>query len=658
MPIVEQMQDGDVGFAGVNMRLEPGQLQPGFVASAKNKRFNNGVAEPRFGIKKVMWANPKNSGTAPNVGLDDYTNVKGVGTFNDPNGNNWLLIATQEKIYAVREGNPTKTLNTGMSNTADCTFVQCFNNVILFRGEDLSPLQMSDINTGFVAVTQTSSDTTIDENDSDGTETIPNANNGIFFQNRLLIPHSRDLVAASDYLNYTRYQPVLSNFRVNQGSEDSLVALWKFDASTILCFKESSVYAVRNIYGNLADIFLDEISRGYGLKSAKAVVTVGKDIWFLSDQRGVVSLAVSESGKLQGVDAPVSEPIQPLIDRINWAYADKSAAAWHNNKYYLAVPIDGSTTNNAILVYDFRNQAWSGFDQSSEINGLTDFVTFKYLGAKRLFFMADGFLNLYDDPNLSGFVDETVDTSNSTSRNISHTQISTELLTRGYKCGAEDMKRFQQANVTVSTNGVVGGSGGIDITAVFDGVEETHALVTDKRFDRAKYHQPFDKADFPEDNSNGEYLVAFREDYSTDISSTANTVTATASAIDGDYTSGGGVSVSATAKRIQKNTQITFATTGGVLTLSADAAAGATALFGTITNGGISVSTPTGTYKSIDLGSNGINPDIHQESIQKNRLNKAGRYAQLKISNDLGRAKVVGTAVSALPGKTMVTERV
>ena len=53
MPIVEQMQDGDVGFAGVNMRLEPGQLQPGFVASAKNKRFNNGVAEPRFGIKKV-----------------------------------------------------------------------------------------------------------------------------------------------------------------------------------------------------------------------------------------------------------------------------------------------------------------------------------------------------------------------------------------------------------------------------------------------------------------------------------------------------------------------------------------------------------------------------------------------------------------------------
>ena len=241
MPIVEQMQDGDAGFTGVNTRLEPGQLPVGYVSSAKNKRFNNGVAEPRNGIKKVMWANLKNSGTVPNIGLIKYTNVRGVGTFNDPSGFNWLLIAINDKVYAVREGNPITTLNTGLANSDDCTFVQCFNTVGMFRGEDLAPLQMSSIQTGFVAITQTSSDTDIDENDSDGTEAIPNANNGLFFQNRLLIPHSRDLVAASDFLNYTRYQPVLSSFRINQGSEDKLVALWKFDAATIMWFKESSV---------------------------------------------------------------------------------------------------------------------------------------------------------------------------------------------------------------------------------------------------------------------------------------------------------------------------------------------------------------------------------------------------------------------------------
>ena len=582
MPIVEQMQDGDAGFTGVNTRLEPGQLPVGYVSSAKNKRFNNGVAEPRNGIKKVMWANLKNSGTVPNIGLIKYTNVRGVGTFNDPSGFNWLLIAINDKVYAVREGNPITTLNTGLANSDDCTFVQCFNTVVMFRGEDLAPLQMSSIQTGFVAITQTSSDTDIDENDSDGTEAIPNANNGLFFQNRLLIPHSRDLVAASDFLNYTRYQPVLSSFRINQGSEDKLVALWKFDASTILCFKESSVYAVRNIYGNMADIFLDEISRGYGLKSAKAVVSVGRDVGFLSDQRGVVSLSLSESGKMQGLDVPISEPIQSVIDRINWPYAHNAAAAWHNNKYYLAVPLDGSTTNNKILVYDFRNQAWSGYDESGEIDGLTDFVTFKYQGAKRLFFMADGLLNLYDDPHISGFVDEAVDTTNTSTRNISHTQISDEVTTRGYKCGSEDFKRFQQSNVTVSTNGVVGGSGGIDVVALLDGVEETKSLVTDKRFSRTKYHQPFDKADYVETNAGDDYMTAYREDYSTDFS--------TAITLD-------------------------------------------------------------------NVNTSGFDPDAHQSSTQKVRFNKGGRFMQLKISNNLGRAKVVGTAVTALPGKTMITER-
>jgi len=397
-----------------------------------------------------------------------------------------------------------------------------------------------------------------------------------------LIPHSRDLVAASDFLNYTRYQPVLSSFRINQGSEDKLVALWKFDASTILCFKESSVYAVRNIYGNMADIFLDEISRGYGLKSAKAVVSVGRDVWFLSDQRGVVSLSLSESGKMQGLDVPISEPIQSVIDRINWPYAHNAAAAWHNNKYYLAVPLDGSTTNNKILVYDFRNQAWSGYDESGEIDGLTDFVTFKYQGAKRLFFMADGLLNLYDDPHISGFVDEAVDTTNTSTRNISHTQISDEVTTRGYKCGSEDFKRFQQSNVTVSTNGVVGGSGGIDVVALLDGVEETKSLVTDKRFSRTKYHQPFDKADYVETNAGDDYMTAYREDYSTDFS--------TAITLD-------------------------------------------------------------------NVNTSGFDPDAHQSSTQKVRFNKGGRFMQLKISNNLGRAKVVGTAVTALPGKTMITER-
>ena len=52
MPVGESIVDGDTGFVGVNSRLEPSQLPQGFVASAINKRFVNGVAKTRSGIKK------------------------------------------------------------------------------------------------------------------------------------------------------------------------------------------------------------------------------------------------------------------------------------------------------------------------------------------------------------------------------------------------------------------------------------------------------------------------------------------------------------------------------------------------------------------------------------------------------------------------------
>ena len=57
MPLPEPILDGDTFFTGVNMRLDPGQLKPGFCASAKNKRFVNGKASTRPGIKKMPWSN-------------------------------------------------------------------------------------------------------------------------------------------------------------------------------------------------------------------------------------------------------------------------------------------------------------------------------------------------------------------------------------------------------------------------------------------------------------------------------------------------------------------------------------------------------------------------------------------------------------------------
>jgi hypothetical protein len=49
--------DGDEGFVGVNMRLHPSLLPPGYASEAINVRFNDGVAETRKGLVKLGWLN-------------------------------------------------------------------------------------------------------------------------------------------------------------------------------------------------------------------------------------------------------------------------------------------------------------------------------------------------------------------------------------------------------------------------------------------------------------------------------------------------------------------------------------------------------------------------------------------------------------------------
>jgi len=663
--MAEPIQDGDNGFQGVNMRLDPGLLPDGFCSEAINKRFINGVAKTRPGIAVMNWSNSaedyyknqtyangdrvrysglKTSGGVTSlvagaeaydgVTLDDsplvgpvsnsavgpyfkrnatdsggthvpltgvstvdtthwtdignrtfpFTSVKGVGVFRDPTGFEHLLVATATGVYTTMEGNGSY-LVSAHTIADDVTFVQAFNVVLMFMGEDATPLVMSDIETGFVSITQTDSDTTIDENDSDGTEAIPNADTALFSGNRVWIPHERDLVAVSDYLNYTRYAQVRSTLRINQGSEDKLVALHKFDENTVIAFKESSIYAVRNTYGNLADMTLDEMTRSYGCIAAKSIVTVGRDIWFL-DRSGVRSLGVTESGKVQGVDKPVSDAIQPVIDRINWSSATKAVSAYHNNRYFLAVPIDGSTENNAILVYDFQTNTWAGYDEGAPIGGtltstdagktfygVKDFAKLTYAGAKRLFFVSTkGLIHLYDDYTYGGMYDQTVETDSSEDNygNVSQANITDKIVTRGFSGGVTWPKNWREVICETATNNPQ-----FTITTAYDGVGETDSLATNATFSRTVYDRPFGKADYVESNTGDDYLTKYRQDYSWDCD--------------------------------------------------------------------------TGILHS-DLGS-GIDPDKKQTHLNHYRLFGNGRFMQVTISNSRGRMEVANVGVKGIKGQ-------
>ena len=84
-------------------------------------------------------------------------------------------------------------------------------------------------------------------------------------------------------------------------------------------------------------------------------------MFFLSD-RGIYQLSHTLDLRLIGDQRPLSEPIADIINRINANYASGACGLFYNNRYYLAVPLDGADSNNAVLVYSLLNQAWESVD--------------------------------------------------------------------------------------------------------------------------------------------------------------------------------------------------------------------------------------------------------------------------------------------------------
>lgn len=347
-------RDGDAGFVGVDERLDPALLPPGFVARAKNCRFRNGQAETRGG--DTIW--PWMRGT----GMTKFGTVFCAATFSDPiDGDEWVVVAADSGVWATRPNNVAKAVSLpgGVTLTAATAvqMVQCFNVLILLRGPDAAPLVCANgLDAGFTAITQTDTGT--------GTEAIPNAAFGLFFANRLLLVHERDQVAASDVLDYTRYAPTLANFRINQGDNDALVAIAAFNESTLIMLKDQSVWRVDNVYGDLSQIALRKVTSQYGCIAPHSVVQFGTDLaWF--SERGVETLKLTELNQVQGRAQALSDKLTATLARVNWKYASGIRGAFWDGRLYFAVPLDDAnvvdtTTNllaglsyNAGMVYSY-----------------------------------------------------------------------------------------------------------------------------------------------------------------------------------------------------------------------------------------------------------------------------------------------------------------
>lgn len=201
---------------------------------------------------------------------------------------------------------------------------------------------------------------------------------GIYHQRRLIVPFFytttgssgseviadraiRDEILFSDVLDGDTYDQLQNSFKVTAGIADYTQTVHPFTDDNAVAFNRNSIHLISGLSGSLSDITIKEITREAGLVARNSVVTIGNKIFFLSDN-GVYATEFGDLYNLRGAGLPLSDPINPIIKRINSSYAHLATAIFHDNRYWLAVPLDSATVNNHILVYNVLNGGWESLD--------------------------------------------------------------------------------------------------------------------------------------------------------------------------------------------------------------------------------------------------------------------------------------------------------
>jgi hypothetical protein len=190
---------------------------------------------------------------------------------------------------------------------------------------------------------------------------MPAVDWGMYFKGRFVLPWSRDQLVLSDQFDANSYDPSLTQFRILPGTADWIIAAFPYQDSRLLVLYRKSVHIVLLDGTSLAIAQAVEVTRNFGCVARKTVANCGPYIVWLSDI-GVIRMQIGLELNLTNTAAPLSDPIQDIIDTINWAYASKAVATFWNNRYYLWVPTGTSQTPNTWLVYNFLNEAWESVD--------------------------------------------------------------------------------------------------------------------------------------------------------------------------------------------------------------------------------------------------------------------------------------------------------
>lgn len=341
--------------------------------------MDRGVATVRKGLKRLTQ------------GALIGETVYGCGVYLDSSGQEIIVIICGTRLFAY---NPqTETFSATVLYPAGETVtdadvvdvVHAVDKVYISRGYSKRPLQW-DLATSVIALPAVG-------------HQFPNCSHMLYYGNRMVCKTSRDEIAISHYLDFTSFN-TSDGLNFNDGGNDEVVGLspWTLNEFVVLC-KNSSFYC--NVGTGLfsfgddiaSDAYIKTLTTDVGCAARRSIAQAGGRVIFLSDN-GVYELnpqlsSGDNSVKLLTLSEPLSAPIDDVIQRINRNYAHQSVGIYWNNRYYLAVPIDSSTANNKVLVFNFINKQWESVDSYPSGFDAKYFVVAKKGNNRRLFAIDD-----------------------------------------------------------------------------------------------------------------------------------------------------------------------------------------------------------------------------------------------------------------------------
>jgi hypothetical protein len=299
-----------------------------------------------------------------------------------------------------------------------------------------------------------------------GYEHMPAAPWGEFHQRRLWVPYwytgdtipvdreIRDELAASDIFDADTFDIIGNQFRASAGKSDYLVGLQPFTQDSIVAFNRKSIHLLTGVSGSLSDVSTNVVTSEIGASARKSIVQVANRILFLSDQ-GIYSVEFMDEYNLRGTGTPISETIQPYIDRINQDYAHLSCGVYFNNRYWLAVPLDsapGASNGrklNTILIYNFIN---GGFESIDSVNSV-DFAIRELIvareGAQNALYITTEEGGVHKVDAVEGGDVVSVTPGQASSETI---PVISQLTTRQFDADAMDRKVFSRSEIHVKSN--------------------------------------------------------------------------------------------------------------------------------------------------------------------------------------------------------------